>query len=351
MLEPALAHDPCVVAFSGGRDSSLLLAAAMRVARRRGRPKPRAFTLRYPGIDEVDETAWQEAVIRHLGVEDWERVEIHDELEVVGPVAAAQLQRHGVLFPANAHSVAPMAAAAAGGALVLGVGGDELLMGNRWTHFNHLLAGRRRPERADARRAALALAPWALRARLERNRDDLVGDLPWLRPHANAERRGQHARRRDPVRFSRAIREAVSARGLRVAVETVERVGRDQDVDVVCPLGDPRFAAALIDAGGARGWGGRTATMQAIAGDLLPQATVARKTKANFGRVFFGDRSRAFAESWSGEGVDRRLVDTDALRRVWLAERFDFRSALLFQAAWLHDRAAQRDRPLEAVAA
>ena len=37
---PAVSRPPCVVTFSGGRDSSLVLAVATRVARREGLPDP-----------------------------------------------------------------------------------------------------------------------------------------------------------------------------------------------------------------------------------------------------------------------------------------------------------------------
>jgi hypothetical protein len=48
LLAEELARQPCFVSFSGGRDSSALLATALDVARRRGLPEPAAFTLRYP---------------------------------------------------------------------------------------------------------------------------------------------------------------------------------------------------------------------------------------------------------------------------------------------------------------
>ena len=67
MLAPALARPPCVVAFSGGRDSSALLAVASRLAAREGLEPPVAATLRYPGEHEAHEEQWQELVVRHLG--------------------------------------------------------------------------------------------------------------------------------------------------------------------------------------------------------------------------------------------------------------------------------------------
>lgn len=95
---PALARPPCVVAFSGGRDSSAVLAVAMHVARREGLPSPVALTRRWPTYPETDESAWQELVVKSLGVADWEKVEF-EENDVIGPTFAPSLRRLGVLWP------------------------------------------------------------------------------------------------------------------------------------------------------------------------------------------------------------------------------------------------------------
>ena len=77
--------------------------------------------------------------------------------------------------------------------------------------------------------------------------------------------------------------------------------------------------------------------MRALAGDLLPDHVLARRDKARFNQVFFGARTRAFAERWSGGGVDPELVDSEALRRIWLGDDHDWRTALLMHAGWMHD--------------
>ena len=87
--------------------------------------------------------------------------------------------------------------------------------------------------------------------------------------------------------------------------------------------------------------------MLAIAGDALPRALIERRTKAGFNRAFFASHSRAFAESWSGGGIDESLVDPEALRAEWLRPVPDFRTAMLLQAAWLDQRRADAgERPL-----
>ena len=59
------------VCFSGGRDSSAVLALAVHVARRNGAPLPIPVTLRFPDHPESDETNWQEMVVRHLDLTEW----------------------------------------------------------------------------------------------------------------------------------------------------------------------------------------------------------------------------------------------------------------------------------------
>jgi asparagine synthase (glutamine-hydrolysing) len=90
---PALRHGPCLVSFSGGRDSSAVLAAAVAVARREGLPEPVPVTLRAPHAPRADESAWQERVVGHLGLGDWVRLDAGDELDAVGPHARRALTR------------------------------------------------------------------------------------------------------------------------------------------------------------------------------------------------------------------------------------------------------------------
>jgi asparagine synthase (glutamine-hydrolysing) len=119
-----------------------------------------------------------------------------------------------------------------------------------------------------------------------------------------------------------------------VARRSLETLG-GASTRVEAPLLAPGFVAALAHAGGARGFGDRAAVMRAVATGVLPDALLDRRAKAHFGTVFFGEATRRFAESWSGEGVDESLVDPAVLRREWLRSSPDFRSALLLQVAWL----------------
>lgn len=338
----ALQCPPCAVSFSGGRDSSLLLAVAARVAAREGLDAPIAVTLRYPQAPASEEARWQERVVAHLGVADWERIELTDELDCVGPVAREQvLRERAPLFPANAHSVAPVAARARGGTVLMGIGGDELIGLPRWSNLNGLLARRRAPEGRDVLRIAAASLPAAVRGGIDSLRHGLPDELAWLRPAARRRLARALARVPDePIRCDRAILHAAHARYLELGVATIARIARAHGAELAVPLLDPDFVAAWSSASGRHGWSSRTAAMGALAADLLPGDVLARGSKANFSDAFFTTLTRGFAADWTGAGVDAELVDPERLRAIWLRPRPDFRSALLLQAAWLNDELA-----------
>ncbi len=157
VLLRSLQRPPCVVAFSGGRDSAGLLAAAARAARRHGLPLPIPATNRFPGARDADENQWQDMVVRHLGLEDWVRADITDELDLIGPVAAPLLRRHGPLWPPNSHFGVLLARHARGGTFVTGVGGDEVLAPSAY-----------QAARAPVRRASAAAGGRAWRRRRPR---------------------------------------------------------------------------------------------------------------------------------------------------------------------------------------
>jgi asparagine synthetase B (glutamine-hydrolysing) len=341
-VEPHVRAGRCAVAFSGGRDSALILAAAVRAARASGAPLPVALTLRYPHLPETDESRWQELVIRHLGVDDWIRIDVGDDLDLIGAVAQPLLRRHGPLYPANSHSNMPLMDAARGGSLLIGIGGDELLTRRRRQALMDLLARRRRPEPRDLRLLAGVLLPRPLRRRVIRGGESLAApELAWLTPEGrDLVARAERSVLDEPARWSAAVAGAARDRSLELTVESLRRIGAAEGVRVDTPLLDARFVVALARAGGLTGWGSRTAAMRAIAGDVLPGEILVRRSKAFFNRSFFGPESRAFAESWSGEGVDRRLVDADRLRAAWREPTPDFRSAMLLQSAWVATVAA-----------
>ena len=83
----------CVVAFSGGRDSSAVLAVLLHVARRDGFEEPVALTSRWPGDVAADESAWQEHVARELEVRRWEIITPGTDFDLLGPLATRTAPR------------------------------------------------------------------------------------------------------------------------------------------------------------------------------------------------------------------------------------------------------------------
>jgi asparagine synthetase B (glutamine-hydrolysing) len=345
-VSAAVLDPPCRVAFSGGRDSSLVLAAAVLAAKKLGAPRPIATTLRFPGDPEADENEWQELVLDHLGVEERVEIEVDDELDFVGPFAAEQLRRRGPRFPPNLHSMAPLLRGCTGGTLLMGAGGDELLGPRAWTKLHDVLAGRRRPTTRDAARLTLALVP--ARARPGIWARQVTVDRPWLTPESAVRIRSlERSALSEPVRYDRSVAWAARQRITVVGQQSLAVLGKETGTRVEAPLLDPRFVAALARAGGALGWGDRNATMRAIAQGVLPDALLDRRDKAPFNAVFFGPSTRRFAERWSGRGIDESLVDSEALREAWLDPDPIFHSAMLLQVAWLHDESRGRcsERP------
>jgi hypothetical protein len=339
-IESTLDSGPPAVAFSGGRDSSLLLAVAALVCRSVGVGPPLPVTLCMPDpVSEADEREWQERVLEHLQISHWHRIPIAGELDLIGPYARRHLRRDGLLFPANAHSVVPMLEAAGSRCLIVGLGGDELLSPQQWRSIHDLLGRRRRPQKRDVVRLAACAAPRTIRGLARPVSLSGLEHMEWLRPAVRS-RLARSLRRgfEEPVMWRSAIRHVAARRDVVLPFEAMKQLADAGGHRVVAPLLEPGFVGALARAGGHCGWGTRTASMSALARDLLPAEVVGRRSKAYFNRVFFSEQSRSFAATWSGRGLDDTLVDPEALRREWLSDVPDFRTSLLLQSAWLADQ-------------
>ena len=319
---PALRRAPCLVSFSGGRDSSSVLALATRVARREGLPDPIPATNVVPAAAASDERRWQELVVAHLGLGDWIRLHWEDELDAIGPFARRALQRHGLLWPFNAHFHVPLLEAAKGGALLTGIGGDELFA-----------AATRSGRRA-------LLVPRALRRRRLARRE--LVPFPWLTDPA---RRALAAVVADgdaavPWRLAPRLAWVRGYRYLAVGTGSLHRLAADAGAAIAHPLLDLAAWAAVARTAD-RGFAGRTAAMRTVFGGLLPDEVLARTSKASFDEVFFGSHSEAFARSWRGAGVPTEVVDAAALREHWTTPAPLPQSLTLLQAAWLAESARE----------
>lgn len=337
ILLPALARSPCLVAFSGGRDSSALLAAAVTLARREGLPLPTPVTLSYPDAPDTDEARWQQAVLAHLGISERVELVVRDEHDPIGPVAGPVLARYGLLWPPNFAPTLRMMRLARGGTLLTGEGGDEVFGLKRITPVTKLLATRGRVNPRIWSHIARALAPSPLRRRAElRHRYR----RPWLRPPVEALLAGRDA---DDMLAS-ALHAGTHAwqfatrRAATRGYATMRTLGSDIGADYVQTFAEPGFVAAVAAAAGFWGWTGRTATMRALFGDLLPREVLERRTKATFNGAVFTEHARRFAGRWDGGGVDTDLVDPVVLRENWLSARPHAPSMALLQQAWLASR-------------
>lgn len=336
---PAVAQSPCFVAFSGGRDSSAILAVATDLARRHGLPDPVPVTEFYPGAPESDESEWQELVMSHLKLRDCVRIEFPEGNDLLGPEAQTSLVERGMIWPPALH-IKPAVLKEIGqtGSLLTGEGGDEVLGRRRGAQVSRVWRrGLRRLRPRDLWAAGTAMAPERLRRWRERVRRDEEDLQPWLLP----ETRARHHRliaadlASEPLSTAGSLEWLLTRRVAAMAAHNYATMAAEFGLTMHEPLLEPGFVRALANTAGRWGFVSRTEAMRALFGDLLPDAILARRTKAYFNRAFMGEATRSFAQSWDGSGVDPELIDLEILRSEWLS---DFPSAIstpLLQAAWL----------------
>ena len=329
-----LARPPCMLAFSGGRDSSALLAIAVSVARREGLPLPIPVTLHYPGTAGTDESSWQQQVLEHLQITERVVLTVGQEHDALGPVAIPLLRRHGIVWPPNFAPTWRMMDLARGGVLLTGESGDEVFGIKRITPLTKVLRAHGRADRRLYPYAGRALAPAPLRRRAalrERYR------RTWLYEPVEAMLARRDAD--DAVAYSlhagRNAWQFADRRCVRRCYDTLRALGRELDVEYVPTFGEPDYVTAVAYAAGFWGWTGRTATMLHLFGDLLPRAVLERRTKAIFNHAVFTEHTRSFARRWDGSGVDPALVDPEALRANWLSDCPHAPTVSLLQQAWL----------------
>jgi asparagine synthase (glutamine-hydrolysing) len=334
VLREALLRPPCGVFFSGGRDSSVLLAAAVDLARREGHEVPAAVTLRFPDAGDHEEEAWQQLVVDHVKPVDWVKVEVHDEFDLVGPTAAPRLRRRGLTWPALAHNADLLLPGLRGGTLVDGEGGDEILGARRSSPVAQLMRRKRPPGRRLLRELRSATGSVALRWREAAAQ---VGERPWLMPDAAYElalllvQDGVG----EPLSWPRSVQFMADRRAVVVAMANLDEAARDFDVTRMHPFLDPRFLVPWAGFGGRFGFDSRTEAMRSFVDDLLPEVVLRRASKAVFNSSAVHRHARAFIEQWDGTGVDPAIVDVDALRAEWQSPHVHAGTFLLLQQAWL----------------
>jgi asparagine synthetase B (glutamine-hydrolysing) len=331
---------PVGVAFSGGRDSSAVLALAIHLARREGLDEPVALTRRYLGVPEAEEDAWQLAVVRHLGVREWVHHPVRDELDALGPVARPLLERFGPLWPPVAHQAQVLLPYVRGGVLLTGEGGDTLFGSSRSSTLLRLGVRRQRISRAALRQLARELSPYRRRRRV--TTELLLASTfgTWLQ--APARRAAARALATDlaaePFDWRGSCRWRFGRRGSAEGVRFTQALAREQDVALVHLFHEPTVLAAYLTSVGRLGPRGRGDAMQAVVGDLLPRRVLWRTDKARFNRAIFAGHTRAFVDAWDGTTPLAPLVDTVKLRAAWLSASPPAGSLTALQETWLAHR-------------
>ncbi|HEY1316414.1 MAG TPA: hypothetical protein VGF10_04305 [Gaiella sp.] len=343
ILEPAVAGGRCVVSFSGGRESAWLLAAATSAARRHGHPDPVPATLRRGGAASRRESEHQERIVRHLGLEDWERIDVGDDLELLGPYARRALSEAGILFPAHLYVFLPLLDLARGGALLAGGVLTDFFIYWRWARLSEVIGLRRRPRRRDLRELAVAALPRRARRAILRPERGLEPPA-WLRPDAAREaQRLLLSQFGDiPVSFAAAMSSQRTHRCHTATRESLDALGAAAGARFLMPLRDDRYVAAVAAAGGRRGFGDRSTTAERLAGSVLPVELLQRSDGAGDRYATVGDATRAFLDTWSGAGLDSEVVDVAVLRDTWSSGDVPYASTMLLQAAFATERASMK---------
>jgi asparagine synthase (glutamine-hydrolysing) len=337
---PALKRPPCLVSFSGGRDSSTVLAVAVRLARREGYELPIPATNRFPVAGQSDDVEWQERVVVQLGLTEWIRTGSTSELDSVGPVAGRVLRRHGLLWPFNAHFYAPLLQEAFGGSLLTGIGGDEALGRPRWARAAAVLSRRAHVRPREVMAVGLTASPFAVRRSAHPTREPVL--LPWLRPEAQGEvwARWVADTASEPLRFADRFAWWRRLRYVRLGIEGLRQIASDFLVEVRHPFADAAFASALAAVPADARNHGRSVAMRELFDDALPPELIQRCTRSHFDLVFWNEHSRELAARWAGEGINDELVDIEALRREWEAPHPDARTFMLLQQLALNGKSA-----------
>jgi asparagine synthase (glutamine-hydrolysing) len=326
---------PPYVLFSGGRDSSAVLAVTTDLARRTGRADPVPVIVRHLDDPDADETSWQELVLDHLRITDPVVLTFRDDQRLLGEVAVASLTRRGPLWPAAVTLHAAIYRHLRPGFLLTGEGGDHVMLPQRITELRNGLHYRRPVQLA-----------WGVgQLYLTRHpRRRLGNPPPWLT--ADGLRWTQEAFRRvppAPVRFDRGILGHFGSAYDAILLHNFAAMAAEHGLTAVHPFIDLRFRTAWAEMGGALGFAGRNDNMRRLFGRVLPEPILVRDTKADFTASRWGEAERAFARDWDGRGVDPGLIRAEDLRADWLTERPHAFAEYLLHHVWAATRATRDD--------
>lgn len=331
---------PIAVAFSGGRDSSAVLAVVADVAREMGAPAPVALTRVYPGVPAADESAWQTEVLSHVGVEEWVRIPITDELDVLGPYALPLVEELGhPLWPPAAHSLLPLLEQLAPGTVLLtGEGGDEVLGPARTSPLRRLAARRLPPGRTSLRLLGSTAGPRAMRRRLLRASLE-QRRIPWLTDEgweAVADLELAELLE-EPFDWGASTRRQLARRAWTGGSRTLAWIAARHGVELAHPLATAAVVDAVAGATGRLGPVGRADATRLVTGGLLPDAVLQRTTKSAFTGTVLGPSTRALLDEVDAADTQLPHVDVPTLLSC-LRGKPHAASLGLVQALWLATR-------------
>ena len=271
--------------------------------------------------------------MRHLGLGEWHRVVLHDEVDAIGPLARTRLVAHGVLWPPNLAGDVPLIEAVPGGSLIDGEGGDEVL-GDTWHRVAELQQLVRAPWPLRKRRCG---TPSSLRSRTgpDVRRPWTLGRPADVAPGGRSRTRARGARPlrgAPPAPFSVSLQMVPRRRRQVLAARNRALLVAPYGVEISSPLLHPDVVHALAQQGGALGPGDRTAVLRDLVPDLFPDEVLGRTSKAVF-QVLHGS---AHAESpRTGRGRRRPRAGRRRRPAAVVGARAAAPTAALLQSAWL----------------
>jgi asparagine synthase (glutamine-hydrolysing) len=334
-----LDDQPCYVSFSGGRDSSLVLAAAVVACRERDHPPPIPVTYRFPNIPMTREDSAQEEVLVALRLSARIVLELVD-VDLLGPATTQMLCDYGPLWPAQALATAGCLRGLEPGLFLTGEGGDDVLGPRRITRAARLLRMLVREQsvsaRATSRAFADAFAPTTARTTAVQRRIESHYGPSWLEPALRHDlvRKAAQLEAHEPARPSGWPRFYLGLPWVAVRLSNLRTLHAQIGFRWNAPLLSPTFLGAVIAHTHWWEYQDRAALLCRHFADLVPDLVLARQTKASFGTAFFGETTRAFARDWDGAGVPPG-VDAVRLRAEWLSAQPHVASASLVHYVWL----------------